>query len=483
MKILAALLLALAALVSVLGWNTLALKSPAQAAAVAAIALDEMALAQRLAGAVRIQTISLEDRSAINPAAFDELAAYLRTSFPRTHATLKLETVNAHSLLYTWPGRDTAAKPVLLLAHLDVVPVEPGTETRWTHPPFSGAIADGYIWGRGTLDDKNGALAQLEAIEHLLAEGYSPARTIYLAFGHDEEIGGEQGAQKIAALLKSRGIKAEFALDEGGAITQGVIAGLKIPVASIMGAEKGYLSLRLTTRAAGGHSSMPPTQTAAGQLARAVARVQDSPLPARITPAAGAMLGRLAPDMSLTSRVAIANRWLFEPLLLKILSSSPVSNALIRTTTAPTLLRAGIKDNVLPSEASAVINFRLLPGDSVASVEQHLRELIADEGVEITREPGFAKEASAVSPVDTAGFALLEQTVNEVFPAARVSTGIVLGATDLRNYADVFEQRYNFSPTLYHAEDLARLHGTDERISIAGYADSVRFYLQLLRKL
>ena len=220
------LLLGFAVFVGVLAWNTVQLKAAPQAAALTPLALDEAALAERLAGAVRIPTISLEDRSAIDRAAFDTLLAYLRSSFPRTHAALKLEAVSTHSLLYTWAGRDAQTAPVLLLAHLDVVPVEPGTEARWTHPPFSGAIADGYVWGRGALDDKNGALAQLEAVEHLLASGFTPQRTILLAFGHDEEIGGKEGAQKIAALLKERGVKAEWALDEGGAITQGIIKGV-----------------------------------------------------------------------------------------------------------------------------------------------------------------------------------------------------------------------------------------------------------------
>jgi carboxypeptidase PM20D1 len=486
LKLLALLVLALG---GILAYNTLRLPARWQAPGTPPqLPLDEAAIAGRLAGAVRIPTISFEQRAQIDAPQLELLAAYLVNSFPRVHAALTRERVGTHSLLFTWPGRDATprhgtahASPILLLAHMDVVPIEPGTESRWTHPPFSGAIADGYIWGRGTLDDKSSLIAWLEAVELLLSQGFQPGRTIYFAFGQDEEIGGKQGAKLIAELLRSRGIKAEFSLDEGGAITQGIVAGVAAPVASIMTAEKGYVSFRLTSRSKGGHSSMPPMATAAGQLARAVSRVQEQQMPVRLAPPATDMLERLAPEMPLMQRAAIANRWLLAPLIAGSLTETPVSNALVRTTTAPTILSAGIKDNVLPSEAHAVINFRLLPGDSVADVEQHLRKVIGDEGIEIRIEGEIADAASAVSPTDSPAFQLLARTVNETFPEAVVTTGIVTGATDNRHYGGIYQTRYNFLPMLLKPEDLARIHGTDERIGVKAYADMVRFYIQLLK--
>ena len=446
-------------------------------------ALDEAAIAQRLGGALAIPTISVAAGAAIDTDAFAALADYLAAQFPRVHASLRREVIGDGSLLYEWPGSDAQAAPVLLLAHLDVVPIEPGTETRWTQPPFSGAIADGHIWGRGALDDKTSAVAQLEAIEILLAAGYAPRRTVYLAYGHDEEIGGEHGASVMAAMLAQRGVRAEFLVDEGGAITQGVVAGLARPVASIMTAEKGYVSFRLTALGDGGHASIPPPQTAVGRLSRAMARVQDQPLPARLTPPVERMLLRLAPEMPLPNRLLIANRWLFEPLLLRTMAGVPVTNALVRTTTAPTMLSAGIKDNVLPTEAQGVINFRLLPGDDIATVEAHLRRVIDDPGIELSILDGFTSQASRVSSTDNAAFALLERTTREVFPQAVVTTGIVTGGTDARHYDAVADSRYNFLPVLLQREDLARVHGTDERISVAGYADAVRWYARLLEGL
>ncbi|TXH05593.1 MAG: M20 family peptidase [Nevskiaceae bacterium] len=479
-KIAVAVLLPLAV---VLAWNTSRLQPPSPPAnALPPLPLDEAGAAQRLAGAVRIPTISYEDRQRIDAKALDDLADYLVRSYPRVHATLQRERVG-HSLLYTWPGRDAAAKPVLLLAHLDVVPVEPGSEKSWTHAPFSGDIADGYVWGRGALDDKNCALALMETAETLLAQGFAPRQTIYFAFGEDEEIGGAEGAAKIAALLKSRGVHAAFSLDEGGAITHGIVNGITRPVATIMAAEKGYLSLRLSAKASGGHSSMPPGETAIGQLARAVARVQNRRLPGRLVAPVTDMLDRLAPEMPLGQRVAVANRWLFAPLLVRVMSRTPVGNALVRTTTAPTMFNSGVKDNVLPSEATAIINFRLLPGDRIEDVERHVKLAIADDRITVRREDDFARNPTAVSDTHSAAFDVLERSIREIYPEVVVSTGLMFGASDTRNYEGVYDNRYNFSPTLYEPADLARVHGTDERVSVKGYADMIRWYVRLLQNL
>jgi carboxypeptidase PM20D1 len=448
--------------------------------AIPAIELDGDAAVQRLAAALRIRTISYLDRAQVDPQALDDFAAHLQRSFPRVHAALQRETVGK-SLLYTWPGADPAGKPILLIAHMDVVPVEPGTEAKWTQPPFGGVVADGYIWGRGARDDKSSVLALLEAAEFLLAAGFQPPRTVYLAFGHDEEIGGQQGAKQVAALLRSRGVMAEFLLDEGGAVLDGLVAGVSRPVAAIMSAEKGYFTVQLTTRAEGGHSSRPPPQTAVGQLARAVARVQDGLLPTHLVRPVTDMLDRLAPEMAFTARLALANRWLFGPLIERTFAGDPTTNTLVRTTTAPTVFHAGIKDNVLPSEASALVNFRLLPGDTRDGVLAHLRRVIDDEGVELAPYGDFGNEASEPAPVDNAAFALLARTAAELFPAAAISTGLVTGATDARNYAGVYESRYNFSPSALRPEDLATVHGTNERLAVDNYLGMIRFYVQLLR--
>src|SRR5213080_1121096 len=234
--------------------------------------LDTTAAVERLAGALRFRTISNQDSTQFDAAEFRRFQDYLRTSFPRLHARLGREITGGFSLLYEWRGSDTTLKPILLMAHQDVVPVEPGTEGRWTEPPFAGRISGGFVWGRGAMDDKGNLMALLEAVERLVAGGAAPRRTIYLAFGHDEELGGTRGAARTAALLAGRHVQVEYVLDEGGAITTGLIAGVTAPVAVVGIAEKGYVSLELTAHATGGHSSMPPAHTAVGMLSAAVAR-------------------------------------------------------------------------------------------------------------------------------------------------------------------------------------------------------------------
>lgn len=474
--------LLLAVIVATCGIRVALLPGPAEPGTAAPpIALDEAGAVERMAGALRIPTISHGEPERNDPAQFDALADYLRRSFPRTHAALKREPVGK-SLLFTWAGRDPGAAPLLLLAHMDVVPVEPGTEPNWTHPPFGGVVADGVIWGRGARDDKSSVLALLESTEWLLAQGFQPSRTVYLAFGHDEEIGGTDGAKQVAALLRSRGVTNADLLDEGSAVLAGgIVPGVQRPVAAIMAAEKGYFTIRMTTRAEGGHSSRPPPVTAISRLAQAVARVQQNPLPTRLVSPVTDMFDRLAPEMPLGNRMALANRWLFGPLLRRQLAANQTTNTLVRTTTATTVFQAGIKDNVLPAEATALVNFRLLPGDTKAGVMAHVRQVVADEGVELTEYGGFGVEATPVSSIDSEAFRLLERTAREIFPDAVVSTGLVTGATDARNYAGVYATRYNFSPSVITPEDLPTIHGTDERIAVDNYLGMVRFYVQLLR--
>lgn len=478
-----ALLTALGLLGAGLAARTAQLRATAPLAApLPRVELDAASLAGRLAQALRAPTVSHTDAAAVDTAAFAQFHAHLAAAFPRLHAQLDVERIGAWSLLIRWPGTEAALAPALLAAHMDVVPVEPGTEARWTHPPFAGTIADGYVWGRGALDDKSNLLAQLEAAERLLGQGFRPQRTIYFAYGHDEEIGGADGAARIAAALRERGVRLAFTLDEGSAITQGIVGGVDAPVAAIMAGEKGYATFRVTARGTGGHASTPGRDNAILRLSRALLRIDAQPMPARLLPPVAGMLDRLAPHMPAAERLLIANRDVFEPLLLRALSAAPITNALVRSTQAITVVEAGVKDNVLPAEAHALVNVRLLPGDRIVDALAHLRGAIddADVAVELAAATGFANEAPPLSDPRAPEFALIERTVNEVFPQALVASGIILATTDNRHYADLREQAYYFSPYPYTPDDQPRVHGTDERIGVEAYADMVRFYLRLL---
>ncbi len=445
------------------------------------LTVDTSAAAERLAGALRFRTISYQDSTQFDAAEFRRFQAYLEKAFPQTHATLSREPVGTFGLLYRWAGSDPTLAPIVLMAHQDVVPVEPGTESTWTYPPFDGRIADGYVWGRGAMDDKGNLLAELEAIETLLSQGAVPRRTVYLASGYDEEVGGRNGAAAIAKLLASRSVHPQFVVDEGGAMATGLVPGVAGPVALVGVAEKGYLTLDLSVQVEGGHSSMPPRQTAVGILSAAIDELEEHPVPGGIRGPTEQMFAYLGPEMPFGMRLFFANRWLFGGLLAGRFGASPPGNAMLRTTTAPTIFSAGVKENVLPSTARAVVNFRLLQGDSIAGIVDYVRRTIGDPRVKVEIPPTFKAEPSPVSPVESEEFRLLARTIREVVPAAIVVPWLVVGGTDSRYFATLTPNVYRFSASPIGPGDAERAHGTNERMSVDGYAQNVKFYLQLIR--
>jgi len=474
--------LGLLALMSVLLFRTLALTSRQMAGAPGPpIQIDAAAAAARLAQALPFRTISSQDRSQFSRDAFLGLHQYLAKTFPETHRTLQRELINDYSLLYTWVGTEPTLPPMLLLGHLDVVPVEPGTEKEWTYPPFSGTLADGYIWGRGAMDDKVAVLGTLEAVEHLLRQRYTPRRTVLLAFGHDEEVGGQAGAKSIVARLAQTGSRPVFILDEGMAILKGIVPGIDRPVASIGLAEKGYLSVELIAEGSGGHASMPPAHTSVGILASAIHALESHPMPAHTDGPAGALLQFLGPEMSMGPRMALANLWLFDPVLKVVLDRSAPSRALIRTTFAATMLEGSSKENVLPARARAVVNVRVHPSDSIESVMDHMTRAIGDPQVTVRRLDGVMSEPSAVSPRESPTFTILQRTIGQQFSDAIVAPGLVLGATDSRHYQSLSEQVYRFLPIRVNASDIVRIHGVNERLAVDHYADAIAFYMRLIR--
>ena len=445
------------------------------------VPVDAERVADALARTIRHQTIC-RPREAPPAKALAALQAELAGLFPRVHASLEREPVADWSLLCTWRGSAPGLAPVVLVAHQDVVPVESGTEVAWSQPPFSGAVSGGEVWGRGALDDKGSLVAILAAVEDLLAEGFVPRRTLLLAVGHDEEVGGEAGARAIAAELASRGVRAALVLDEGGAISEGVLPGLG-PVALVGVAEKGAVSLELVAEAPGGHSSMPPPQSAVGIVAEAVRRLEAGRPPARMVEATRATLMAVAPGMPFVHRLVLANADVLEPLVLRALASRPALDAAIRTTTAATVFHGGTKSNVLPERASAVVNFRILPGESVEDVIAHARATVADARVRVAIEPGTSgREPTRASPADGPVFALLEETIAARFPGVIVAPYLVLGRTDARHFEAISENVYRFLPLRLDADARRRLHGIDERVGVEELAGAVGFYRELIRR-
>jgi carboxypeptidase PM20D1 len=455
-----------------------------EVAALPPVFVDAPQVAQRLAAGLRFQTVSSQDASLLDADAFRGFQRFLQESYPRVHRVLARESVNEWSLLYTWQGRDPSLQPVLLAAHIDVVPVDAGSAGDWTHPPFEGVVADGFVWGRGAMDDKASLFCMLEAIEGLLAERFVPERSVLLAFGHDEEVGGGRGAAEIAALLAARGVRLAFAIDEGGMLVEpGTVPGLSRPIAAIGIAEKGSVSIALDSVADGGHSSAPPRNTAVGVVAAAVTALEREPLPARIDGTTALFLDYLGPELGFPLRALVANRWHFGPLLEWALSQTPATDAMLRTTTAATIIEGGVKENVLPIRARAVVNFRIHPSDSIESVVAHVRRVVDDERIALQvglRSP--PREPSPVSPVDSEAFSEIARTAREIFPDSVAVPLLVLGGTDARHYVGTTPRLYRFAPFRYGGDALERAHGTDERISVENLISGVRFYRRLLER-
>ncbi|MEQ9518418.1 MAG: M20 family peptidase [Parvibaculum sp.] len=446
-----------------------------------AIEIDALAAAERLGEAIRFETISTQFGREERREPFIQFAAWVEATYPALHRAASREVISKYTLFYTWEGSDPSLEPILLMSHMDVVPVVPGTEANWEEPPFSGKVADGFIWGRGAIDTKGSLVAILEGAEYLASQGYQPRRTVHFAFGHDEELGGLFGDQKLAGLLKERGVRLHWVADEGGVVSEGLVPGVDLPVAMVGVAEKGYVTLNLVANAQGGHSSMPPAETAIGRLARAIDRLQNNQFPGGVEGTVAGMLDAIAPATPFVQRLALTNPWLFGPILDATLVANPTTAAMMRTTIAPTMIDGGIKENVLPPSVSAKVNFRIHPRDTVESIVAHVTSAIDDENVEVSVfNPG--REASQISPTDSEGFDILSRTIRDTFPGALVAPNLVVGGTDARYFEEVSDNVYRFIPIVLGKEDTARFHGTNERITVVNMGQAVSFYIRLIER-
>jgi carboxypeptidase PM20D1 len=428
-----------------------------------------------LSRAISFKTVSNADYTLTDTSEFAAFHSFLDSTYPFIFKNLGKEVHHNFALLYFWKGSNSMLKPLVLLAHQDVVPV---VGENWENDPFSGKNDGTYIWGRGTLDDKGSLISILEAVEKLLEEGFSPERDIYLAFGDDEEINGT-GARSLAAVLKQRGVEAEMILDEGMVITTGVVPMISNPVALIGTSEKGYLSVEVKSSYGGGHSSMPGPETAISILANAIVKISENrPAPTFTDPVDG-FLNYIGPEIPWPARVVFANRWLLGGVLKGIYTGSGPGNATVRTTTAPTMLNAGIKDNVLPAEASAIVNFRLLPGDTPEKMVGYLIKVIGDDRVSVN-PVGSAKDAARVSPVDSKAFERLNKTIRECFENTYVAPTLMLASSDSYYYSEISPCVYRFAPYRLNSEDLDRLHGDNERITIENFTEMINFYYRVI---
>jgi carboxypeptidase PM20D1 len=386
------------------------------------------------------------------------------------------EVVAGHTLVYTWPGSDASRQPIVLLAHHDVVPVTPGTEGDWKYPPFDGVIADDAVWGRGAVDNKGSLVGLFEALESLAAAGFKPGRTVIVVSGHDEEAGGA-GAAAAAELLKRRNVRAEFVLDEGLAVVADLPL-LSRPVALVGIAEKGYGTLRITAPAKGGHSSTPPPETGVEVLAKAVLAITSRPFPLRFEGPAADMVRALAPEARPVVKMAVANEWLFAPLLVRQIAATPAGAASMHTTIAPTMLRGSPKENVLPQDATGWINYRIAPGHSADKVLQHATDATRGLGVNVEWvQPPY--DPSPVSSVTSDGYRIIAAAAADGGKLP-VAPGLVNATTDSRHFAGLAQDVYRFQPLVASLRELEMIHGTNEHLTLENLRRMTEFYSQVI---
>ncbi len=431
----------------------------------------------RFVEAISIRTVSFEEETDFDSIQFKKFNRFLEDNYPLIHRELGHTIFSEFSHLYHWKGSDSSLKPIILMAHYDVVPI--ATPSAWSEHPFVAGVVNDTIYGRGAMDFKFGVIGIMESVEQLLKESYKPQRDIYISLGHDEEVLGPKGAFKIAQYLKNKRVEAHFVLDEGMAITEGLVLGLNAPVALIGIAEKGILSLELTTAMAGGHSSAPAKETSIDVLARAVSKVKENPCPRSFNPVLDAFMDKIGPEMDFRAKFVFANRNIFKSVLLDEYEKKSTGNATIRTTTSPTIFEAGIKENVIPTAARAVINFRIIPGETKEDVIAHLKNVIDDERVTIEMSNEGANPSS-ISPVDNVQYERIERSIKQIFPNIKTAPYLVIGGTDSRHFNILTKNIYRFSPFILNSENLTCFHGIDERIPKSEFENGIRFYRQII---
>ena len=482
MKIKRVLLIIIALLVIMIGFtltNPFLISSKQPAPAPTSVVLDEEAAVEHFSKALTYKTVSYQERKKFDLQEFNQFITFLKNSYPAVHEKLELELINDYGLVYKWTGTNPEEKPIGLTSHYDVVPILSGTEKNWEVDPFSGTVKDGLIWGRGTLDDKIGVIGIMEAAEYLLNEGFAPSRDMYFMFGFDEEIGGELGAKAIAETLKQRGIQFDFVLDEGGAIVENMVPGVDQPVGVVGISEKGSATATLSIKGSGGHSSQPKDRTNIGRIASAISKLEETQFDGELRGPGNDLFEFVAPEMSFGMKYVFANKFLFKPIIEKILLQEPATAALIRTTIAPTIFQAGEQYNALPEEASAIINLRIMPGDSLEDVEAFIVETIDDEGITVTLE---GSEASNVSSTDGPQFKSIQQAARNVYEDAIIAPYLMFAGSDAKHYDSISDNTYRFLPVQITSEDLNRMHGTNEHISISNYLNAIKFYIEIMKE-
>ena len=424
---------------------------------------------------VRCKTVSYNDHSLEDKAEFRKLKDLLPQLYPHVFANCEYTEFPEEAILLRWPGK-TPGDPAVMMAHYDVVPVD---EEKWEKPPFSGIVENGCLWGRGTLDTKITMASALYAANRLIGEGFVPQHDVYFAFSGGEEVNG-LGAVRIVDYFESKGITPSMVIDEGGAVVRDVFPGVKEDCAMVGIAEKGMINVKYTVHSGGGHASAPPPKTPVTTLAKACRSVIEHPFKMHITTPAALMFDTLSRHSSFLYKLIFSNLWCFKPVLdLICKGSGGEMNALVRTTTAFTMMEGSNARNVIPTEASLVSNMRLNPADSVASAVEYLRKTVNDASVDISVLE--SSEPSRISTTQCDGWEKVASAVASTWRGCVVTPYLMVQCSDSRHYGRISDKVYRFSAMDLTKEERGTIHGNNERIRVETVAKAAEFYLRLLK--
>lgn len=447
---------------------------PQPAADETEVAFDKDAAVTALQKLVQCKTVSYNDHALEDDGEFQKLIDLLPELYPQVFKTCSFRQLPDRGLLFRWEGKQHDA-PAVMMAHYDVVPV---VEEMWEKPPFAGIIEDGVLWGRGTLDTKVTFNGVLSAANHLIAKGFTPENDIYFAFSGGEEVNGK-GAVNIVNYFKEQGITPALVVDEGGAVVENVFPGVKAPCAMIGIAEKGMMNVRYTVRSGGGHASAPLPKSPVTDLAKACRRVVDNPFKMHITKPVAEMFDTLGRHSSFVYKLIFSNLWCFKPVLNMICKSSGGEmNALVRTTTAFTMMEGSTARNVIPAKASMVSNMRLNPADSVASAAEYLKKTVADEAVQI--EVLESNEPSRISQTGCESYNKVASAVAGTWKGCITTPYLMVQCSDSRHWGIISDKVYRFSAMDLTKEERGTIHGNNERIRLECLHRAVEFYIRLM---
>jgi len=439
--------------------------------------LNEEKVVQDMQDLIRCKTISYVNDNDTDWAEFEKLQKLLMDRFPRVHAACTLRKIGKTGLLYHLPGEASDAVSVCM-AHYDVVPAE---EDHWSRPAFSGILEDGVLWGRGTLDTKVTLCGVLEALELLLGQDYVPKQDLYLSFSGDEETSGGS-CPAIVQWFEEQGIRPALVVDEGGAVVDHVFPGVDASCALIGVAEKGYLDLDFCMDSNGGHASTPPSRQVLGHLSRAVCAIERKPFHYQLTKPTREMFNILGRHSSFLYRMIFANLWCFGPVLdLYGRLSGGELNAMIRTTVAITRFEGSNAYNVMPPKAKFGVNMRLLGSDTLETVQERLKTVVANDRIKLHFVEGMNPSPS--SDTDCDGWNVLKNAICQTWPGAIVSPYLMMACSDSRHYNRITDRVYRFSAMHLSKEERAMIHGNNERIPVETLLTTVRFYVRLLKQI